>query len=236
MLEKQPEAIQEKVKKLATESQKTNPTAWFDILYSEAEGDATKIPWARLTTHPYLQEWLDISQPQGKGHTALVIGCGLGDDAEALANLGFQVTAFDISTQAIAWCQKRFPDSSVNYLVADLLELDSGWYRKFDLVVESRTIQALPIEMRSQVINCIAPLVANGGTLLVITRIRDYNSLPDGPPWPLSEKELAEFIELGLEEMRRNFFLSEAGENIIKQVWIEYCLNTHKTYSNFGGA
>ena len=225
MFEQQPEAIQEKVKKLATESQKANPTGWFDILYSEAEGDAAQIPWARLTTHPYLQEWLDISQPQGEGRTALVIGCGLGDDAEGLANLGFQVTAFDISTKAIAWCQERFPDSSVNYLVADLLALDSEWHRKFDLVIESRTIQALPVEMRSQVINCIAPLVASRGTLLVITRIRENDSIPDGPPWALSEKELTEFIELGLQEVRRDIFLSEAGENTIKQVRIEYCLN-----------
>ncbi|MGK7918615.1 MAG: class I SAM-dependent methyltransferase [Trichodesmium sp.] len=225
MFEQQPEAIQQKVKNLATESQKTNPTAWFDILYSEAEGDAGQIPWARLTTHPYLQEWLDISQSHGVGRTALVIGCGLGDDAEALAKLGFQVTAFDISTKAIAWCKERFPNSSVKYLVADLLNLDSGWYRKFDLVVESRTIQALPVEMRSQVINCIAPLVADRGTLLVITLIRDNDSVTDGPPWPLSEKELAEFIELGLQEVRRNLFLSEAGEQTIKQVWIEYCLN-----------
>ncbi len=223
MFEQQPEAIQQKVKKLATESQKTDPTAWFDILYSEAEGDAGQIPWARLTTHPYLQEWLDISQPQGEGRTALVIGCGLGDDAEGLAKLGFQVTAFDISTKAIAWCKERFPDSSVNYLVADLLALDSEWHRKFDLVIESRNIQALPVEMRSQVINCIAPLVANRGTLLVITRIRDNDSIPDGPPWALSEKELAEFIELGLQEVRRNLFLSEAGEKTIKQVRIEYC-------------
>jgi len=225
MFEQQPEAIQQKVKNLATESRKTNPTAWFDVLYSEAEGDAGQIPWARLTTHPYLQEWLDISQTQGEGRTALVIGCGLGDDAEALAKLGFQVTAFDISIKAIAWCQERFPNSSVNYLVADLLALDSEWHRQFDLVVESRTIQALPVEMRSQVINCIAPLVANRGTLLVITRIRDNDSVPDGPPWPLSEKELAEFIELGLQEIRRDLFLSEAGENTIKKVWIEYCLN-----------
>ncbi len=225
MFEQQPEAIQQKVKKLATESQKADPTAWFDILYSEAEGDAAQIPWARLTTHPYLQDWLDISQPQGEGRTALVIGCGLGDDAEGLAKLGFQVTAFDISTKAIAWCKERFPDSSVNYLVADLLALDSEWHGKFDLVVESRNIQALPVEMRSQVINCIAPLVASRGTLLVITRIRDNDSVPDGPPWPLSEKELAEFIELGLQEVRRDIFLSEAGENTIKQVRIEYCLN-----------
>jgi len=225
MLEEKPEAIQQKIKKLATESQKADPTAWFDVLYSEAEGDAGQIPWARLTTHPYLQEWLDISQPQGEGRTALVIGCGLGDDAEALAKLGFQVTAFDISIKAIAWCKERFPDSSVNYLVADLLALDSEWHGKFDLVIESRTIQALPLEMRSEVINCIAPLVASKGTLLVITRIRDDDSVPSGPPWALSEKELGEFIELGLQEVRRDLFLSEAGEKTIRQVRIEYCLN-----------
>ncbi|MCL2926116.1 MAG: class I SAM-dependent methyltransferase [Trichodesmium sp. MAG_R04] len=225
MFEQQPEAIQQKVKKLATESQKANPTAWFDVLYSEAQGDAGQIPWARLTTHPYLQEWLYISQQKGEGNTALVIGCGLGDDAEALAKLGFQVTAFDISTTAIAWCHKRFPNSSVNYLVADLLTLDTEWHRKFDLVLESRTVQALPVEMRSQVVNCITPLVANRGILLVITRIRDNDSIADGPPWALSDKELAEFIKLGLQEVRRDLFLSAAGEKKIKQVRIEYCLN-----------
>ena len=229
MFEQQPEAIQQaiqqKVKKLATESQKANPTAWFDVLYSEAKGDAGQIPWARLTTHPYLQEWLDISKRKGEGSTALVIGCGLGDDAEALAKLGFQVTAFDISTRAIAWCQERFPNSSVNYLVVDLLTLDAEWHRKFDLVFESQTIQALPVEMRSQVINCITPLVANRGTLLVMTRIRDNDSIPDGPPWALSDKELAEFIKLGLQEVRQDLLLSEAGEKKIKQVRIEYCLN-----------
>ena len=103
MFEQQPEAIQQKVKTLANESQNSDPTEWFEILYSEAEGDATQIPWARLTTHPHLQDWLNLSHPQGEGRTALVIGCGLGDDGEALAKLGFQVTAFDISSTAIGW-------------------------------------------------------------------------------------------------------------------------------------
>ena len=58
-------------------------------------------------------------KPSASEQKALIIGCGLGDDAEALAKLGFEVTAFDISTSAIAWCQQRFPDSTVNYLVAD---------------------------------------------------------------------------------------------------------------------
>ncbi|MCC5670705.1 class I SAM-dependent methyltransferase [Nostoc sp. CHAB 5784] len=46
-------------------------------------------------------------EPFASGQKALVIGCGLGDDAEAIASLGFEVTAFDISPTAIAWCQER---------------------------------------------------------------------------------------------------------------------------------
>ena len=52
---------------------------------------------------------------------ALVVGCGLGDDAEFIAGLGFSVVAFDISASAIAAAQQRFPQSTVRYRVADLM-------------------------------------------------------------------------------------------------------------------
>ena len=68
--------------------------------------------------------------------------------------------------------------------------------------------------------------MASGGTLLVIIRIREYDAMLDGLPWALSEKELGEFINLGLKEVQRDVFLSEVGEKKIKQVWIEYCLKT----------
>ena len=31
-------------------------TAWFEVLYAEAQGDATQIAWAKLAPHPYLQD------------------------------------------------------------------------------------------------------------------------------------------------------------------------------------
>jgi len=224
MSDKQREIIRQKASKLATESlQKSEPSAWFDRLYAQANQDATQVPWAKLTAHPYLQHWLESQQINGAGKSALVIGCGLGDDAEALASLGFQVTAFDISPTAISWAKQRFPNSSVNYLVADLLALDPSWKGKFDLICECRTIQSLPLNLRDTVIGSIAPLVAPGGTLLLIARIRDFDDQPDGPPWPLSEQELAQFQELGLSEISRDPFFE--GENSpVKQVLIEYQL------------
>jgi len=198
-----------------------NPTGWFEPLYAEAKGDTAQVPWAKNQPHPFLQEWLSINSPQAAEKTALVIGCGLGDDAELLASLGYQVTAFDISPTAIAWCQQRFPDSSVNYLVADLFNLDPQWQGKYDFVFECKTIQALPLNMRSQVIQKITALVAPQGTLLVIARHRDADTIPDGPPWALSDAELSQFIELGLTEVKCDRFIE--GEQIkIEQYRLEY--------------
>ncbi|WP_313954954.1 class I SAM-dependent methyltransferase [Nostoc sp. FACHB-145] len=188
MFEQQPQNLQIRVQHLANEAlQKEQPSAWFEVLYAQAQGDLTQIPWAKLSPHPYLQEWLAHHQPFALEQKALIIGCGLGDDAEALAKLGFNVTAFDISPTAISWCQQRFPDSSVNYVVADLFALPEQWHLGFDFVFECRNIQALPLNVRSAAISSVAPLVAPGGTLLLINRVREEEVEPSGPPWPLSE-------------------------------------------------
>ncbi len=222
MFEQQPKALQQKVKSLASEAiNKQNPSGWFETLYAEAEGDSAQVPWVKNIAHPYLKDWLETSHPQVRGKSALVVGCGLGDDAEILANFGYQVTAFDIAPTAIAWCQQRFPDSSVNYLIADLFALAPEWQKQFDLVYECRNIQALPLNVRPQAISAIAPLVSKSGTLLTITRHRDSNTVPEGPPWPLSDTELSKFEDLGLKEIRRDSFL-EGDAVIVNQLRIEY--------------
>ncbi|MBW4564004.1 MAG: class I SAM-dependent methyltransferase [Mojavia pulchra JT2-VF2] len=222
MLEQQPENLQLLVKQLATEAlQKSEPSAWFEVLYAEAKGDAAQVPWAKLTPHPYLQDWLTTHKLSAQGQKALVIGCGLGDDAEALAQRGFEVTAFDISSTAISWCQQRFPNSPVNYVIADLLAIPSEWHLAFDLVFECRNIQALPLSVRSSVISSVASVVASSGTLLVITRIRETEAEPSGPPWPLSNSELAQFENLGLHQVEHLLFL-ESEQIDVKHVRIEY--------------
>ena len=225
MFEQQPQQLQQKVKSLATEAVETNnASGWFEPLYADAKGNCDLVPWAKNKPHPYLEDWLQNHQVPSNKPSALVIGCGLGDDAERLANLGYQVTAFDISPTAIEWCKQRFPDSCVNYLVADLLALDPSWQNSFDLVYECRNIQALPLKIRTQVISAIANLVAKEGTLLIITRHRDeHNVNPEGPPWALSDVELSQFSELGLTEINRKSFLE--GDTVkVRQLQIEYSL------------
>ncbi|MEL6940306.1 MAG: class I SAM-dependent methyltransferase [Cyanobacteria bacterium J06598_1] len=179
---------------------------WFEPLYARANGDARQVPWALPGAVPYLTEWLSANTVDGAGRSTVVVGCGLGDDAEALSAAGFSVTAFDISTSAIAWAQERFPDSAVNYVAADLFQLPSDWRGAFDLVFEFRTIQALPLSVRSQTIENIAGLAKPDGTVLVMTYLRAEDTVPDGPPWPLSIGELKHFERVGLAVVRQDIF------------------------------
>lgn len=214
--------IKEQVKLLAQQYlQNSEPSGWFDILYQQAGEDATQIPWAKMQPYPYFQKWLNQLQPNKLlGLNSLVIGCGLGDDAEALANLGVEnITAFDISPHAIAWCKKRFPDSKVNYVVGDLFNLNPEWNGKFNFVYECRNIQALPLNVRTKIITNIANLVADNGILLVINYLRNNEQeLTDSPPWRLSKEEFDLFQTLGLKENKINIYV----ENDRKIQVVEY--------------
>lgn len=180
--------------------EKGDSTGWFEELYASAEGNEATIPWADMQPNPNLVDWLQKHAIDGTGKTALVIGCGLGDDAEELARIGFDVTAFDISQTAIAWCQKRFPNSSVHYSVADLFAIPSTW-QQFDFVLEAYTLQALPAQVRPEAIDRIATCISPAGRLLIICRGRNSDEPAEHLPFPLTRKELARFQQFGLQEM-----------------------------------
>ena len=176
------------------------PLEWFEAFYKEAQGDTELIPWADLEPNAYFKKWVDANGLDGGGRTALVIGCGLGDDAKYLHDLGFKVTAFDISPTAIEWAGRLYGSEDIQFEVADLFQPFRGWLGAFDLVLEIYTIQPLPIEMRPQVLDSIASFVAPGGTLIVVTRGRDDDQEPEEMPWPVSRRDLSRFEENGLRQ------------------------------------
>lgn len=175
----------------------------FEEIYARAGDDLISVPWARLAPHPLLVMWLDSAgSPPAAGGEALVVGCGLGDDAEELARRGYAVTAFDISPTAITRCQERFPQSPVGYRVADVQNLPDMWRGRFDLVVEINTLQSLPRSDRPAAVAAIAGTVARGGLLFVRCRAGGEDE-PDGPerPWPVRRSELDGFTAAGLAQV-----------------------------------
>lgn len=176
-------------------------TGWFEPAYVMANGERAAIPWAEKGINPHLVAWAEQTGLAGVGQTALVIGCGLGDDAEYLAGLGFAVTAFDISPTAVAWCRNRFPASTVEYQVGDLFACGLA---PADFVLEAYTLQALPRPLRTPAVTAIARLALK--RLLVIGRGCDVPEVNEEIPWPLTHAELAGFGAAGLTQVKLEDF------------------------------
>ncbi|TMR39918.1 class I SAM-dependent methyltransferase [Nonomuraea zeae] len=174
-----------------------DPTGWFERLYAESATGGAIVPWDSRSPHSLLVEWTSQQVSPGRGR-ALVVGAGLGDDAEFVAGLGYETVAFDVSESAVRLARERFRFSGVHYRVADLLGPPAEWRHAFDLVVEIMTVQALPEGLHERATAAIAKFVRPGGTLLVIAAGRAEGGPVFAPAWPLTPSEIAAFAVGGL--------------------------------------
>ena len=160
-----------------------NPLTWFEELYSSSKGNEEIIPWSNGEPNHLLVEWLDGKPPQGR---ALVVGCGLGEDAAYLSELGWEVTAFDISPTATRWAAEIHDNLDIEWRVEDLLKLPEEWRHAWDLVVEVHILQAIPEEVRVVAAPILPGLLAPGGSLVSVGRVESSRLETVGPPWPLN--------------------------------------------------
>lgn len=203
-------------------AEKGDALGWFEALYKEAGGDNERIPWADLEPNKFLRQWAEQTNLQGNNRNALVVGCGLGDDARFLYDLGFNVTAFDISPTAIEWARKLHAETDIKFFVADLFDTPNEWFQTFDFVLEVYTIQPLPLEIRPKVIDAIANFVKfPDGKLVVVTRGREDDETPLELPWALSRKDLSGFEANNLRQIYFEKMLGDEEEPIPRFV-VEY--------------
>lgn len=202
-------------------AERGDTTGWFDALYHEAAGNPEHIPWGDLEPNKFLRAWAEKTNLRGNGRRALVVGCGLGDDARFLRDLGFRVTAFDISPTAIEWAKRLHSDTDIVFEVGDLFSPFRGWLGAFDFVLEVYTIQPLPLELRPKVIDSIAPFVGEKGKLVVVTRGRENDEEPIELPWALSRKDLSRFEANGLRQIHFEEMWGDEEEPV-KRFVVEY--------------
>jgi SAM-dependent methyltransferase len=192
-----------RARELAAEfHRKGHPTGWFEVLYREGQAGKSNVPWLDYWPNPYLISFWMAHPLETAGKSALVVGCGLGDDAEQLAKWGFRTTAFDISETAIGATRKRFPNSVVGYHAANLLDPPSHWRAGFDFIFEAYTLQVLPAALRPQAMQNMVSFLRPGGLLLVVARGREPSEPEGQMPWPLTRAELSAFTAFGLEELQ----------------------------------
>ena len=201
MTDEEVEARRARARELAAQfTERGEMLGWFDAFYKEAAGNNEQIPWADLEPNRFFRAWAEDVGLRGDGRKALVVGCGLGDDARYLDDLGFEVFAFDVSETAIEWSRRLSEGKDIKFEVMDLFEPYRGWLGGFDFVLEVYTIQPLPMEMREQVIDAVASFVAPNGDLVVVTRGREDDEEPVQLPWPLSRRDLSRFETHGLKQ------------------------------------
>jgi SAM-dependent methyltransferase len=212
-----------RIQELATASYlQGDYTGWFETLYTEANGDFKAIPWADRGLNYWLKDWIEKSELNWANQRVLIVGCGLGDDAEYMARLGAKVTAFDLSSTAIDWCRQRFPQSQVDYQVVDLFAAPVDWVHSFDLAIEIYTIQALPANIRPTAIDCISNFIAPHGKLLVVCRGREPEDVCDRLPFPLTQAELTRFTENGLTQVSFEDFIDRLESKPARRFRIVY--------------
>ena len=169
--------------------------AAVEEVYRSSGGVHARVPWAHAKANPALVAWLN-ARASGLvrcGARVAVVGCGLGADAIALANRGYEVCAFDACPSAIEHAKARYPGHAGIFRVCDLREMPSTMRHRYDLVVEIHTLQSMAPEHRVTLASGIEPLVSAHGRLLVIARGREDGIGLDevqGPPYPFTPEEL----------------------------------------------
>jgi SAM-dependent methyltransferase len=112
--------------------------------------------------------------------TALDAGCGAGAEAIWLASRGWQVTAADISSEALSRAADRAEASGVSdrvrWVEADLSVWEPG--ASFDLVTTHYAHPAIP---QLEFYERLAAWVAPGGTLLIVGHLHTDDA-PGGAP------------------------------------------------------
>ena len=189
-------------------------TSWFDDYYKEANQSLEKVAWAKGEVNPFLQEYIDNFR--GTPGKAIVVGSGLGDDAFALYVAGFEVTAIDISAEAINWAKERFDGAKIDFRVADLFDLPEDLVGAFDFVFEAYTIQSLPLALRDRVITAIASLMKPEAILLTVANAKLDHEKFEGPPWPLTLNELRLFTMKSCREVEFSIFENESELSTLK--------------------
>lgn len=126
-----------------------------------------KLQWASSAASAIVTQVMD-RYGITKESSALELGCGEGRDAAYLLKHGYNLTATDISPEAIRYCREKFPEYDERFQVLDCVA--GAWKGKYDFIYAVAVIHMLvQDEHREAFYRFIREHLAEGGIALVCT-------------------------------------------------------------------
>ncbi|MCG7500095.1 class I SAM-dependent methyltransferase [Vibrio sp. Of7-15] len=144
----------------------------------------TSVPWDIGEAQPVVLDILKSREP----NKLLDVGCGLGLNAKAAADIGYEVTAIDSASKAIENC-KRANDQRIDFKVANAC--DTMLLEKYDIILDSATYHSIPSINRLSYMREMRRLAGENTEYHLIT----FATSKNGMPKPLAI-ELSEIIDL----------------------------------------
>ncbi len=166
-------------------------SAFWTQLYTDWKDDSTKPGWEMGEAAAPLRDV--TAQIKLNRCRVAVLGCGSGHDAAFLAQQGHIVTAFDISSEAIARARANYGHlANLQFVQADAFKLAETHAKQFDVVFEHTFFCAINPSLRKQAVQLYKRLLAEGGYLLGVFFILNPSPMP---PFGLTEWELREYLK-----------------------------------------
>ena len=133
---------------------------FWDGYYRGLRQTGREMDWEGLWTRPFLAPLREAGT-----RTILELGCGTGNDAARLVGEGYQVTAVDLSAEAIAVARDRF-GQAVRFLIADIGMPLPFRDASVDAVMSNVALHMFPDGVTRSVFAEIRRLVRPGGLFL----------------------------------------------------------------------
>lgn len=121
----------------------------------------------------------------------LILGCGPGNDAAFFAEHGHNVTAIDISTEALAEAKKRYGHlKNIEWIEADFFKLGPEHQKAYDIVFEHTCFCAIDPTRRNELILQWRKCLVDGGFLMGVFFAMERKHEPPfgGTEWEYRER------------------------------------------------
>ena len=176
-----------KIPELYTDNADTERAAFWKNIYQETNSP----PWDLGQPHPALQDIL--ARLKLNKLRVLVLGAGRSHDADFFAKQGHKVTAVDISEESIEQASDLYgKNPNLEFVHADIFDLDSSFTNAFDLVFEYTCYCAINPQRRKDLVKIWKKTLVEGGNLLGIFWAFFK---PQGPPFGSTEWEIRENLK-----------------------------------------